>query len=231
MKTRSRRSPYELVLASLPRHGALFSARRPPVSRIVLDRRLALLSDADRGEVGRIEQALSWPNVQAAGDDHVARRRIEDAAKTLRSPALRRIVGDRLSMRVVVAALRRRIAGEAAPARTEDALGAPLAARIRRSWSSPGFRLGPSEAWAARADQMLSAHDSLGAERAILGEVWRRLTRARARHPNGFEALAIYLMQWALIDRWTRLDAAQSKDRFAAWVSGVADAAGAKESQ
>lgn len=214
-----------LVLASLPRHGDLFAARRPPVTPATLDRRLALLPADFRSELDAIETVLDWAQVQAQPDDAAALAQARGVLARLTSPLLRAVVEDRLAMRSVIAAIRWRRAGRTAPA-SRDAWGfSPLSFRISQRWTQPGFGLGPGEAWAARVVASLGAGDTLAAERAILGEAWRRLGQVRVADPHGLEAVALYVLRWRLIDRWTRRNAQAAAERFAGWTTALADQA------
>jgi hypothetical protein len=216
---------YALILAALPRHGDLFSAKRPPISRLGLERRLALLQEADRAEIDMLESLLSWDRQQRFADDRAALDHAEAALATLRSPLVRRLARERIAMRSAVAALRRRLSGGRAPEPRERWGLTPLSGRIARRWERPGFGLGPSEAWLARTDICLRTGDVFGAEREILQEVWRRLSRADAGLAPTFEAIAVYVMRWNVIDRWTKYDAETAQARFSAWSLALADAA------
>lgn len=210
---------YPMTLASLPRHGDLFSAKRPPISRIGLERRLRLLPDADQAEIDAIEGVLSWSRAQAFASDAQALLHLDAVMGALRGRFVRELVAARISMRTIMAALRRRAAGGDPPKRGEDFGRTPYADRIRRRWSAPGFGLGPGEAWALRADLALRAGDSLLVEREILGEAWRRLGRVRPADPHGYEALVVYVLRWNLIDRWTRYAQGPALARFSAWTA------------
>jgi hypothetical protein len=216
---------YPMILAALPHHGDLFSARRPPVSRIGLERRLALLPDADRCEIAAIEGLLNWDRAQRFASDTAFLDEAEATVARLRSQSVRALVEERLSMRSIVAALRMRAMGALAPrgrwGRT------PHAWRIERGWERAGFGLGPAQAWVGRVEACMSAGDAMGAEREILGEVWRRLGRAGVRHPSGYVAILIYVLRWNVIDRWTRQNAQEAGARFAAWTARLAAGAAA----
>ncbi len=218
------RSAYNLVLAALPRHGRLTAARRPPVSRLVLDRRLRLLPQRDQEELARIEAVLAWDQAQKIPDDAAAMARMQEVVASLRSPFLRDLLNDRIGMRAIVAAFRRRVRGETEAGPELALAGERRAWRIRRRRSASDFGLGGAEPWVRRVAGHVDQHDVLGMDREVAGEVWRRLERARARRPSGYEALVIYVLQWSLVDRQTRHDAEKARVRLGEWSAVLAGA-------
>jgi hypothetical protein len=222
-------SPYAMLLSSLPYHGPLFGARQTPLSQIRLQQRLGLLSPEDLETVTTMRQILEWT---AQGPRHNdaevvanAKRRIPE----IPSRFVRELLDWRLSFRTLVAALRRRQHGEAAPSANEAWGYGRWKRHIERHWSEPHFRLERVYDWLPEAVRQLESGDAAGFERILLGAVWRHLERLADGHHFDFEAVVIYIQRWDLIARWTQYEGAAAVQRFdtlvAAGLQGTPDLA------
>jgi len=203
---------YITLIASLPSSERLFVAKRPPLSRIRLEKRLAWLEDKDAEMLARIEALLSW----SAYDRQSALATLEARAKALlndlRQPTLRKIVVERMNLRTAVAALRMRHAGAAAP--TEPWGFGDRAAFITANWNEPGFGLTSSMPWLRKAADLLEKDDTLTLQRHLLDTTFRQLNRHAAHHFFDFEAVVIYVLKWNIFDRWAKADSSAAAQRF-----------------
>jgi hypothetical protein len=216
---------YVMLLAALPhlrlpRTGGTalpFHVDRTAINRIRLDRRLAWIDDADRELLMRIENVLAWERLPLAATDRdlvAAITSLLDDLRARRSPHLHRLVHDRFVLRTLVAALRRRHAGEPAPDRAE-VFGEPdICARTRRRWHAPAFGLGAVHTWLPAAERLLRDDDSVGFERLVITESWRQLERTGFGHTFDFVAVVVWLLKWGLIDRCVRHDEQAAARRF-----------------
>ncbi len=205
---------YVTLVASLPAIG-LLAAKAPPINRARLAERLKWLAPEDQAEIESLRRLLSWEALEIGIDDAAYLARVDRLLGELRSEAVRAAVIERLEIRTLVAALRRRRAGEEAPA--EDArwgYGRHLRA-IRANWGAPDFGLGRTYPWLAAARDMLEGGDSVGLERLLLETAWAAIEKRAFGHTFDFEAVAFYLMRWSLADRWSRYDADAAAARFA----------------
>ncbi len=222
----SRISPpatYAFLLAALPRHGDPLRAKRPPLSRLSLERRLALLPDEDRATLAALERLARWEEAQALDADAAFLAEAKATIESLKSPRLRQALDRRLILRTAMAGLRRRAAGEDPPA---PGWGwNPAAKRIRANWREPSFGLGAPFAWLTQADALLRAGKSYALEQLLVLRVDQELRRAVRALDASFESVAIYVLRWALVERWTRFDADAAKARFALWVETLAEGA------
>ena len=201
-------------MSSLPYHGRMFGARQTPLSRFQLDQRLAWLAAEDKAQLDAIESLLQWRRQLLGANDEVF---LELARKTIReidNQLLHDIVVSRLEARTLIAALRRRKLGSAAPSARESWGFGRWLEVIRRHWSDSDFGLGRVYPWAADADRKLREGDSVGLERLFMGHAWDELARMGAGHYFDFEAVAVYTLRWDLINRWTRKDAEQARLRI-----------------
>lgn len=210
----SGRDTYAMLITSLPRPGALASAKHTPVSRLRLDRRLALLEPDDLQTLRDIESVLDWSRLDMETTDADALEHAEDVLGRLKRPTLRRMTQSRLELRTLVAALRRRAAGEDAPAKSEVWGYGRWLGRIRKNWTAPDFGLGGVYPWLAEADQLLKAGDARAFEHLILIEAARDVRRRAAGHWFDLEAVVAYVLEWNIVARWTTSNAEAASRRF-----------------
>lgn len=205
---------YVMLITGLPRPEVLFRAKRPPLSRLKLDRRLRVLAPDDAVTLARVEEILNWASLPMAMTEAEFVARVKAVMQVIDNETLRLIIRDRLEIRTCIAALRRRHRGEAAPAPgTVWGYGRWLA-HIARNWSETSFRLDGVFPWLREADSLLKAGESLGLQRLLLDQVWKNVSRHAGEHEFDFEAVVIYVLKWDIVDRWVRHDSEQAAQRF-----------------
>jgi hypothetical protein len=205
---------YLTLLTSLPAHGPLFGAKQTPLSRLRLNKRLDWLEPEDAEDLDRFTALVDWHQQRFDVDDEDVVREAERRIGQLRNAFTRELAAWRLELRTLVAALRRRRAGEAAPSgRRKWGFGrwVPL---IARHWGEPHFRLERVYPWLPEAKRLMDEGDPLGLERLLLGAVWTHLERIGAGHAFDFEAVVVYVTRWDLVARWTCYDADAALARF-----------------
>ena len=205
---------YITLMSSLPYHGDLFAARQTPLSRFQLDKRLAWLEPEDAATLERIEDVLRWRRLSLGETDAAFLDRADRVVASIDSELLIEVVRTRLEARTVIAALRRRRAGESTPGRYERWGYGRWLGVMANHWSESDFGLGRTYPWISEADRLLAAGDALGVDRLFMDYAWRELGRLGAGHYFDFEAVAIYVLRWDLIDRWTRYEAAPATARI-----------------
>lgn len=210
---------YVTLVASLPSSERLFRAKQPPLSRLRLDKRLGALSPEHAATLAVIEEALSWGAYAMSVSGAQAVARLERALAVVPQPTLRLILRERFELRVAVAALRRRAAGDGPQSAAAD--WGVWGRRLAENWSEPTFKLDRRHPWLARANLLVSEGDPKGLERHILEVTFRHLQRRAAFHHFDFEAVVIYVLKWSIFDRWARLNAEAAQRR----VEALADAA------
>jgi hypothetical protein len=205
---------YAMLISSLPYHGVLFGARQTPLSRIRLQQRLELLDPADAAWLRAITDLLDWSHQGMPRRDEEIIARARALIPTLENGFVRDLVVWRLEHRTLVAALRRRERGHAAPG-SHDRWGyGRWLAHLRRHWNEPHFRLERAFPWLPEARTLLEAGDVLGLERLLLGVVWEHLERLADGHHFDFEAVLLYTQRWDLIARWTAYSGEAAVGRF-----------------
>lgn len=206
---------YTTLISSLPHQPALFTEKQTALSRIRLDGRLSMLDEDHARTLALIEDVLAWSHQEFELSDPEVVRRARRILDEIPEGLIRDIAAGGLDMRTIVAALRRRRAGGAAPGVGEVFGHGRWVAHIRRHWSEPDFTLSGVFPWVAEANRLLAADDTIGLQRLLLTESWRRAERIGAEgHEFDFAAVVVYVLRWDIVDRWSRYDAERATARF-----------------
>ena len=205
---------YTLLISSLPPLPALFALRETPISRFRLRQRLALLTQQDAATLQNLEGLMDWKRMPLESTDPELVRTVEQLLARLDSAPLQAMVRARFEQYTVVTALRRRLRGASAPARSERWGYGRFLAAIVRNWTEPLFRLEHAFPWIREAHQYLHDHDSLGLERLLLATAWQQLARASEGHYFDFEAVVSYVLRWNLLECWISWDRRTAMARF-----------------
>jgi hypothetical protein len=205
---------YYMLMASLPALAPLFSEKQTPISRRRLEKRLTMLEPDDARELAAMEDLMHWHRLPLERSDREIVESAERLVPSIRSPLLREVAQWRIELRTVVAALRRRAAGEPAPTTTEKWGYGRWVQTIERNWGRSDFGLSSALPWVEEFHQLIEKGDSLGVERSIGSTVWEYLSRAAVGHYFDFEAVALYVLRWDVIHRWTVYDGQEAQKRF-----------------
>lgn len=224
--------PYVMLMASLPALGPLLSEQAPTINEARLERRLKDLLPEDHEELERLRELVSWTRLDLGEDDATFLARARKVIDSIRSEPVRAVVRDRLEIRTLLAALRRRHGGGEAPAQGESWGYGRYVETIRSHWTAPDFGVGRIFSWVVAAKQKLEANDRPGLERIALEAAWAAGERHLGQHAFDFGAVVYYVLRWSLVDRWSRYDAEAAATRFAELLdealsefSGLRDAA------
>jgi Protein of unknown function (DUF2764) len=205
---------YAMLISSLPYHGVLFGAWQTPLSRIRLQQRLSLLEPADATCLQTIAGLLDWSYLGRERRDEEIIAHARAVIPALRNTFVRDLVVWRLELRTVLAALRRRQRGQAAPPAHERWGYGRWLSHLRKYWNEPHFRLEQAFHWLPEARTLLEAGDTLGLERLLIGIGWEHLERLSDGHHFDFEAVLLYTQRWGLIARWTSYSGEVAQARF-----------------
>lgn len=205
---------YTSLMASLPPLGSLFQASQEPISQLRLQQRLRSLEPADQVLLGRVTNLIAWSEQPAGRSDPAFLQEAESFFREVRSPVLRRLVRERLDLRTIVAAVRRRHRGE-----KEGPLDRPWGCGewvrvIESHWKEPAFGLQNLHPWVSQAVSLLEEGDLVGFERLQFEVVWKILDRVGFGHYFDLEAVVIYLNRWSLVARWSCYQEEAAKQRF-----------------
>ena len=203
-----------MLMASLPPLGDLFGQNQTPLTEIQLRHRLKFLTDQDSKTLSQIEQLVRRSKQPAEWTD----AQIVESAKALfdhlSSNTLKQAVEFVVSLRTIVAALRRRKLGENSPPKQTDWGYSSWIQRIERHWTEPDFGLGTVVPWVSKARRLWDDDDSVELERLILVESWKQFGRLSNGHYFDFAAVVLYVLRWSLINRRVNYDRETAQKRF-----------------
>lgn len=212
---------YITLMCALPHLGDLFTAKETPCSRSKLEARLKMLEAEDAVLLGEIENLLQWSHHPIERSDAEILAHAKQLLPRLRdkSELLAEVVECRLERRTVIAALRRRHRGQAAPgAGTQWGYGRWLK-HIVHYWSDPTFRLEGVCPWLPEAERLLREDATVELERLLLRTKWEYLERAGQGRYFDFEAVVLYVLRWNIINRWTGYSGKAAAERFSGMVA------------
>lgn len=214
------RRQYIMLISGLPALPVrLAQAKQLPITRITLDQRLGDLREDHADLLQRLRQLLHWETMPPSTRDD----QLLDQAETLLDmltpyAVLRNYVAQRLTLRSLLVALRRRrdslppFSGDE-PAQSAWGLKAIMQHTARR-WHEPDFGLAHSQPWLPEARKHLEARDAWGLEQHLMQHLWRQLHQIADRQHYDFTAVAVYLMRWRLLERWLSYDVHAARERF-----------------
>ncbi|MCL7421964.1 MAG: DUF2764 family protein [Methylobacter sp.] len=208
------RFKYTMLLASLPPHAPdLLSTTQTPVSRIQLDKRLALLDARDAEDLQRIETLLHWSHVGMGTDEEIVRKSHE-MLELINDDFLKNLICWRLELRTLISALRKRHAGMPAPEKNTFAGFGKWPFFITRNWHEPDFGIAHLLPWLPQARELVAQNKSYELEKLLLNLVWQHCAREGSQHYFDFPAVVIYVLRWNVINRWANYNAANAIERF-----------------
>jgi len=210
---------YYTLVASLPHLVHFERAERLPINRERLDQRLRDLEPAHFEQLRLAERLAEWRRQPHGRTDAQVVRAYPGVMQRIDEPGLRELVAYRMELRTVIAALRRRLAGEPAPAPGEPWGVPPRAEWLRRHWDEPEFGLGGQCPWLAEARALLEAREARALEQLLFEVMWRRLERMADDQPFGFDAVVRFVFRWDIVYRWLVHARAPAAQRFSTLVT------------
>ncbi|MEM9557521.1 MAG: hypothetical protein AAGC60_24895 [Acidobacteriota bacterium] len=214
------RERYYMLMASLPALEPPFEEERPPMSRIRLEQRLQMLEPEDAEQLSALEDLMHFDRLDLEAQDQELIERSLRVMATIRSPLLRQVAEWRLGLRTVIAALRRREAGEPAPDRRRPWGFDPQRRALERGWQRRDFGMAGAFPWIEHLADLLQSGDARAVERQLLRLVWRYLSQKAWGHHFDFEAVALYVLRWNLVQRASSQNAVDAKARFDQLMAG-----------
>lgn len=212
---------YVSLMASLPALGPILEARYPPINQVRLTSRLNQLRPEHYAQLMATADLLAWSRLPLDGTDEESVRLAKKLIPNLENPTLAKLARDRMELRTLVAALRRRHLGQDTPSRDTDWGYGRFVRRIEAAWREQDFGVGMSFPWINAARICLEKEDAQGLERILLEQAWKQADRVADGHTFNFEAVALYLTRWSLLHRWTIYDAESAEARFSDLVASA----------
>jgi hypothetical protein len=210
---------YYTLVTSLPHIPYLFDNRQLPCSRIQLDKRLSMLEPLDTEQLLTMEGLLWWEKQRIGSyPEPEVLTRMQGLLEKLELPLLVEISRWRLELRTVLAGLRMRAQGVGvSDLQQRQGLGRGLSRwsqRIIEHWQAPCFNLEFQFPFLPELNRLLDDGASLDAERLLMEQLWNRLVSEQSGHYFDFEAVALYVMRWHLVERWIKHDRQLAITRF-----------------
>ncbi|WP_269584623.1 hypothetical protein [Roseibium sp. Sym1] len=211
----SRPHQYIALVTSLPHLGKLFSRREVPISEYRLTQRLRMLEPEHARLLKEIVDITAWSGVaKFSRDEEVIQQAGRVVADLKDYPDLQHLVGARMETRTLIAALRRRRDGQDVAGDIQTWGYGRWCSRIKANWSDPAFGLGHFMPWVGEAHRLMQAGDQIAMERLALTQVFNQLDHYNSLHEFDFEAVAIYVLRWVIVERWSRYNSDDAAARL-----------------
>jgi len=205
---------YYMLISSLPHLDHFERAARVPINREKLERRLLNLRAEHAEQLASAQRLVEWRQQPMGRTERETVEMYKAVLGTLTDPGLRAFVQFRMDQRTVMAALRRRLRGDAAPSVGEPWGTPPRADWLRARWEQPDFGLSGHYRWITEAARLLEARAALDLERLLMNVVWQHLARVADKRPFGFEAVFAFAFKWDILSRWLSYQAEAAVERF-----------------
>ena len=200
---------YYTLIASLPHLPTHFDVVRPPISSPRLSQRLRELDEYDALVLKQLADFLAWDRQTLERSEQDVLDDYQRLKQEIRHPVVLGIVDERINMRTIVGALRRRRDGQEPP------IGAGRLVRpIRDHWKEPQFGLQRQLPWIEPFERLMLAGEAVEAERVLYESSWRFCSLMAAEFHFSFEAVLLYVVRWSIVDRWTSRNAEAGRARF-----------------
>ena len=205
---------YTMLVTRLPAHkNNLFDEKQIPLSRIQLNKRLALLDEKDAADLLKIEKLLHWSHIKTDINQSVVNESLESIG-SINSDFIKKMIVWRLELRIILAALRMRHLGQKKPP-TKKIFGFDYWYFVMtKYWHQPDLGLAKQLPWLPKANELLVANESFQLEKYLFGVVWDHYYQLGLGHYFNFEAVILYVLRWDIIDRWTSYNKEIAIQRF-----------------
>ncbi|WP_156473642.1 DUF2764 family protein [Neptuniibacter marinus] len=206
-------SDYYTLMTALPWLPELEQCTQLPISRIALDRRLTMLSDEGSAQLANIE-ALFHPiidhYIMLTDKDLIAQWKA-DMSK-VESPVMLELINYQMELKTLLAALRCRAVGLDDPSQFHGA--GRWVQLIKKHWFEPGFGLDRVCPQLLQLQRLMSKEKPMLVEQYYNQQLWTSLRQAEHSHHFSFEALACFVLRWAIAERCLRYDGDKAVDTF-----------------
>lgn len=203
-----------MLMTSLPPHKHdMFEDKQVPLSRIQLNKRLALLDEQDASDLLIIEELLHWSHIKNNIDQTFVNETVESIS-SIDNKFIQNIIVWRLELRIILATLRMRHQGQKSPP-VKHIFGFDYwYFIINKYWHEPDLGLSRQLPWLPKANELLVADKSLELEKHIFRVVWEHYRQQSFGHYFNFEAVIIYVLRWDIVYRWTNNHKEMAEQRF-----------------
>ena len=119
---------------------------------------------------------------------------------SVHQPTLRNIIKFKMTMRTILAALRRR--HRSIPSEGMAWGIAPWVSHIERNWNEDNFKLAPLFPWVPEARQLLETEETLKLQKCVMHLSWNYLNHVTEGQYFTFDVFLTYLFKWERLNRW-----------------------------
>ncbi|NIV92669.1 DUF2764 family protein, partial [candidate division KSB1 bacterium] len=117
-------------------------------------------------------------------------------------PTLRNIIQFQMTLRTILAALRRRHRHLPLPSKGMAWGITPWVGHIERNWDDENFKLSTLFPWIPEVRQLLQIEETLELQKFIMNLSWKFLDQLTEGHYFTVDVFLTYLFKWDLLNRW-----------------------------
>lgn len=203
------RQKYYTLLCSLPSIPPYFEVDRPPISRKKIRERLKMLDEDDAATLQQLVDFLAWDRQPLNRSDREVVAHYDWLKSKITNPVIMQVVDDRIDVRTIVGAFRRRRSQLEPP----EGVG-QLTPFISRNWHRSDFGLATRYPWISELPDLLESGSPQETERFLFSVTWKIWSRNAAKYQFSFEAVIFYLVRWEILERWTSRNLEIGRQRF-----------------
>ena len=209
---------YYMLIGSLPALPPHFErAEQVPISKLRLQERLRMLEPEDALTVEKLTDFLVWDRHPLDYGDEEILHRYHQFMEEESHEFLRRLMDYAMTVRIMVAAMRRRRMDLDPP----ELLGR-WHHTIVENWKRPDFGLGALLPWLGEVQACFDQDRPEELDQILLNVAWTWIRSEAGRYDfASFEAVILYLFRWEIVYRWTSRDAEAGLDRFETLVASA----------
>jgi hypothetical protein len=206
--------PYYTLVTSLPYLQPPQKNKALPISELRLESRLDMLEEHDRKQLD--EAVALIKELEVYDDDASYKATLDETLASVTHEGLKELMVERLRWRTVLAALRRRAAGEkSAPQGTDWGVDEALMAHIAAHWQHPTFRLSDQyPAMVSLVNKYIEKGQVADLTETLVDIKWDYYKQKEDKFEAfGLEAVALFVLRWKLIKRWLEQNGEESVAR------------------
>ncbi len=133
---------------------------------------------------------------------------------SIHQPTLRNFIEFKMTLRTILAALRRRHRHRSPPSGGVAWGIAPWVSHIERNWTEENFKLSPLFPWVPAVRQFFENEETLELQKCLMHLSWNYLNKLTEGQYFTFDVFLTYLFKWDLLNRWVLYNKRDAIVRF-----------------